>query len=54
LATFAENSNWENETYGIQRTLTLAQGILGKGFGKSTWVKKNQQQFEKFKAGKGE
>lgn len=45
IATFSEIAQFEMKAYGIPASITLAQGILESGFGKSTLVKKTNNHF---------
>jgi len=45
IGTFAEIAQFEMKAYGIPASITLAQGILESGFGKSTLVKKTNNHF---------
>lgn len=45
ITTFAEIAQFEMKAYGIPASITLAQGILESGFGKSTLVKKTNNHF---------
>ncbi|WP_047416470.1 glucosaminidase domain-containing protein [Cellulophaga sp. Hel_I_12] len=45
IDTFAEIAQFEMKAYGIPASITLAQGILESGFGKSALVKKTNNHF---------
>ncbi len=45
IATFAEIAQFEMKAYGIPASITLAQGILESGAGRSTLVKKTNNHF---------